>query len=39
MAICGDTCSISIGTSPVVEGHRFTINSNAPLIDVTPMLL
>jgi hypothetical protein len=35
MAICGDTCSIEIGDGGLVTyGHRFSINTNAPEIDV-----
>lgn len=31
--ICGDTCDITVG-SLLSDGHKFTINVNAPEIDV-----
>ena len=34
MAICGDTCSIMVVSSNVASGHRFSIVTNAPEIDV-----
>ena len=33
MAICGDTCTIAAGGA-VSDGHRFSIVTNAPEIDV-----
>ena len=34
MACCGDTCTISVAGSDVGDGHRFSIATNAPEIDV-----
>jgi Zn-finger protein len=34
MALCGDTCAVSVSSGNVASGHRFSIVSNAPEIDV-----
>lgn len=34
MALCGDTCSISVGGSVQSDAHKFTITANAPEVDV-----
>jgi hypothetical protein len=33
-ALCGDSCSIGVAGANVASGHRFSIVSNAPEIDV-----
>jgi len=34
MAICGDSCSVTVGGGATFEGHRYVITVNAPDIDV-----
>uniref|UniRef100_A0A6H1ZWH6 Uncharacterized protein n=1 Tax=viral metagenome TaxID=1070528 RepID=A0A6H1ZWH6_9ZZZZ len=34
MAICGKDCSLTINDGTAFEGHRYSINCNAPEIDV-----
>ena len=33
-AVCGSTCSITIGGGSAFEGHRFNITGNSPSSDV-----